>query len=235
MSTTMVRFIYLIFIFYLICSSCDSHREEKFDIWEIVLNEYLSNSIIYFPLDRLDYLNDFKKPELVKNCNLNLDSIIDVYSESKFYNQKIISDHKLKSIYLDAMEQCFTSDELTINYISEINLSDWAKGVIDKYYPLATQIDVASNAFDSDSIAGWPYVFKKFSTLSEIDEYYNLNNLIECGQYLIISSIYTASNYYFVEIAYGCGRWGTNRYLYILRSFKGKIIIDNRLFSDFTY
>lgn len=223
------------FLFFgLLLSSCLPSNEQGRIVTELAIEEFLLNSTFYFPIDNIGFLETIKKESIPDACGIKVDSLKSKYYVYDNYGSKNISGYKLRSIYLEILESCFDKNELSIYAIKTTAISVWGKEMMQKYYG-EIQIDSLSKNVLVASIDGLPYTIKYFESVDDFDKQDSTRNMNTCIKYLKISPVFLCNDYYCIEITDGCKGMGEQHTLYVFRSYRNKMIIDNKMETEYKF
>jgi hypothetical protein len=222
------------FICILLPCSCAKPFKLEQAVTELAIEEFLLNSASYFPINNIGLLEAIKKESVPDDCGINADSLKNKFYVHDNYGSKNISDYKLRSIYLEMLDACFDEKELSVFAIKTTAISAWGNEMMQKYYG-EIQIDNLSKKVLVTSVDGLPYSIKYFESVDDLEKHDPARNRNTCAKYLKISPVFMCNDYFCIEITEGCKGMGEQHTLYVFRSYRNKMIIDNKLKTEYKY
>lgn len=216
----------LVVIMFCQCSTTDTT-----DYYGIALTSFISNETSYFPVEKLNYLDNIYSNKVSSGYGVNVDSIIEWWSTVDQYNQRVISDEKKRQIYRELLATYTSENDLNINIVENGNpLSNWAENTINSTYRL-NEFSVVVDKFNSKSLVGLPFNIR-YTNVAEVHKNDEAN---KCKKFIKLSAVNQSKCYFFVEIVYGCGTTGEQKQLLVLTEFYGKVYVENVFRTDYKY
>jgi hypothetical protein len=230
----MINLFKLLFICVFLHWSCTKLFKVEQTVTALALEEFLLNSTFYFPINNIGLLETVKKESVPDDCEIDADSLKRKFYVYDNYGSRNISDYKLRSIYLEILDSCFDENELSVYAIKTTAVSAWGKEMMQKYYG-EMQIESLSKKVFVTSVDGLPYSIKYFESVDDLEKRDSARDRNTCIKYLKISPVFMCKDYFCIEITDGCQGMGEQHTLYVFRRYRNKMIIDNKLRTEYKF